>query len=284
MHTISNVLRDAAITLKQYGVSIPDLDSKILLAHYLDVSKEYLIINNDMKLSAEQLKEYSKLINRRGLGEPTSKIIQRREFYGREFIVNNYVLDPRPDSELIIDVVKENFSKDKDIKILDLGTGSGCLIITLLLEFENSLGLGLDISEMAIKVASINAGKYFNDDRLSFVVSNWLQSINISSFDVIISNPPYIPNNQISKLSPEVKNFDPLLALDGGYDGLTCYENIIKQLKETKLNSETLIIMELFSENKDKVIESFITYGVDKDKIEILKDYNNKDRLIFINQ
>ncbi|MAV98439.1 MAG: protein-(glutamine-N5) methyltransferase, release factor-specific [Rhodobiaceae bacterium] len=284
MHTISNVLRDAAITLKQYGVSIPDLDSKILLAHYLDVSKEYLIINNDMKLSAEQLKEYSKLINRRGLGEPTSKIIQRREFYGREFIVNNYVLDPRPDSELIIDVVKENFSKDKDIKILDLGTGSGCLIITLLLEFENSLGLGLDISEMAIKVASINAGKYFNDDRLSFVVSNWLQSINISSFDVIISNPPYIPNNQISKLSPEVKNFDPLLALDGGYDGLTCYENIIKQLKETKLNSETLIIMELFSENKDKVIESFITYGFDKDKIEILKDYNNKDRLIFINQ
>jgi len=284
MHTISNVLRDAAITLKHYGVSIPDLDSKILLAHYLDVSKEYLIINNDMKLSAEQLKEYSKLINRRGLGEPTSKIIQRREFYGREFIVNNYVLDPRPDSELIIDVVKENFSKDKDIKILDLGTGSGCLIITLLLEFENSLGLGLDISEMAIKVASINAGKYFNDDRLSFVVSNWLQSINISSFDVIISNPPYIPNNQISKLSPEVKNFDPLLALDGGYDGLTCYENIIKQLKETKLNSETLIIMELFSENKDKVIESFITYGFDKDKIEILKDYNNKDRLIFINQ
>ena len=284
MHTISNVLRDAAITLKQYGVSIPDLDSKILLAHYLNVSKEYLIINNDIQLSAEQLKEYSKLINRRGLGEPTSKIIQRREFYGREFIVNNYVLDPRPDSELIIDVVKENFSKDKDIKILDLGTGSGCLIITLLLEFENSLGLGLDISEMAIKVASINAGKYFNDDRLSFVVSNWLQSINISSFDVIISNPPYIPNNQISKLSPEVKNFDPLLALDGGYDGLTCYENIIKQLKETKLNSETLIIMELFSENKDKVIESFITYGFDKDKIEILKDYNNKDRLIFINQ
>lgn len=284
MHTISNVLRDAVITLKHYGVSIPDLDSKILLAHYLNVSKEYLIINNDMQLSAEQLKEYSKLINRRGLGEPTSKITQKREFYGREFSVNNYVLDPRPDSELIIDVVKHNFSKDQDIKILDLGTGSGCLIITLLLEFENSRGLGLDISEMAIKVASSNAGKYFNDDRLSLVVSNWLQSLNISSFDVIISNPPYIPNNQISKLSHEVKDFDPLLALDGGRDGLSCYENIIKQLKETKLNSKTLIIMELFSENKDKVIESFIKYGFDKDKIEILKDYNNKDRLIFIKQ
>lgn len=284
MHTISNVLRDAVITLKHYGVSIPDLDSKILLAHYLNVSKEYLIINNDMQLSAEQLKEYSKLINRRGLGEPTSKITQKREFYGREFSVNNYVLDPRPDSELIIDVVKHNFSKDQDIKILDLGTGSGCLIITLLLEFENSRGLGLDISEMAIKVASSNAGKYFNDDRLSLVVSNWLQSLNISSFDVIISNPPYIPNNQISKLSHEVKDFDPLLALDGGRDGLSCYENIIKQLKETKLNSKTLIIMELFSENKNKVIESFIKYGFDKDKIEILKDYNNKDRLIFIKQ
>ena len=284
MQSISNVLRDAVITLKHYGVSIPDLDSKILLAHYLNVSKEYLIINNDMQLSAKQLKEYSKLINRRGLGEPTSKITQKREFYGREFSVNNYVLDPRPDSELIIDVVKQNFSKDQDIKILDLGTGSGCLIITLLLEFENSRGLGLDISEMAIKVASLNAGKYFNDDRLSLVVSNWLQSLNISSFDVIISNPPYIPNNQISKLSPEVKDFDPLLALDGGHDGLSCYENIIKQLKETKLNSKTLIIMEFFSENKDKVIESFIKYGFDKDKIEILKDYNNKDRLIFIKQ
>lgn len=284
MQSISNVLRDAVITLKHYGVSIPDLDSKILLAHYLNVSKEYLIINNDMQLSAEQLKEYSKLINRRGLGEPTSKITQKREFYGREFSVNNYVLDPRPDSELIIDVVKQNFSKDQDIKILDLGTGSGCLIITLLLEFENSRGLGLDISEMAIKVASLNAGKYFNDDRLSLVVSNWLQSLNISSFDVIISNPPYIPNNQISKLSPEVKDFDPLLALDGGHDGLSCYKNIIKQLKETKLNSKTLIIMELFSENKNKVIESFIKYGFDKDKIEILKDYNNKDRLIFIKQ
>ncbi len=284
MHPISNVLKDATNKLKNYGVTMPELDSRILLAHYLKVSKEYLIINHDLKLSSEQLKEYSKYIIRRGQGEPTSKITQTKEFYGREFNVNDFVLDPRPDSELIIDVVKENFAKDEDIKILDLGTGSGCLIITLLLELRNSIGIGLDISEKAIKVASLNAGKYSLDNRLSFVVSDWLESININSFNVIISNPPYIPNNQISDLSPEVKDFDPILALDGGDDGLSCYENILRQLNDNELNLESMIIMEIFSENKNKVIESFIKYGFEKEKIEIRKDYNSKDRLIFIKQ
>ena len=284
MHPISNVLKDAANRLKNYGVTMPELDSRILLAHYLKVSKEYLIINHDQKLSTEQLKEYSKFIIRRGQGEPTSKITQSKEFYGREFIVNDFVLDPRPDSELIIDVVKENFSKDEDIKILDLGTGSGCLIITLLLELGNSRGLGLDISEKAIQVASLNAGKYSLDNRLSLVVSNWLESVNINSFNVIISNPPYIPNNQISELAPEVKDFDPILALDGGDDGLRCYENILSQLNDNELNLKSMIMMELFSENKNKVIESFIKYGFEKEKIEIRKDYNSKDRLILIKQ
>ena len=284
MHPISNVLKDAANRLKNYGVTMPELDSRILLAHYLKVSKEYLIINHDQKLSTEQLKEYSKFIIRRGQGEPTSKITQSKEFYGREFFVNDFVLDPRPDSELIIDVVKENFSKDEDIKILDLGTGSGCLIITLLLELGNSRGLGLDISEKAIQVASLNAGKYSLDNRLSLVVSNWLESVNINSFNVIISNPPYIPNNQISELATEVKDFDPILALDGGDDGLRCYENILSQLNDNELNLKSMIMMELFSKNKNKVIESFIKYGFEKEKIEIRKDYNNKDRLIFIKQ
>ncbi len=284
MHPISTVLKDAANKLKNYGVTMPELDSTILLAHYLKVSKEYLIINHDQKLSTQQLKEYSKFIIRRGQGEPTSKITQSKEFYGREFIVNDFVLDPRPDSELIIDVVKENFSKDEDIKILDLGTGSGCLIITLLLELGNSRGLGLDISEKAIQVASLNAGKYFLDNRLSLVVSNWLESININSFNVIISNPPYIPNNQISELATEVKDFDPILALDGGDDGLSCYENILSQLNDNELNLQSMIVMELFSENKNKVIESFIKYGFEKEKIEIRKDYNKKDRLILIKQ
>ena len=284
MHPISNVLKDATNKLKNYGVTMPELDSRILLAHYLKVSKEYLIINHDLKLSSKQLTEYLKYIIRRGQGEPTSKITQTKEFYGREFNVNDFVLDPRPDSELIVDVVKENFSKDDDIKILDLGTGSGCLIITLLLELRNSIGIGLDISEKAIKVASLNAGKYSLDNRLSFVVSDWLESININSFNVIISNPPYIPNNQISDLSPEVKDFDPILALDGGDDGLSCYENILRQLNDNELNLESMIIMEIFSENKNKVIESFIKYGFEKEKIEIRKDYNSKDRLIFIKQ
>lgn len=284
MHPISNVLKDATNRLKNYGVTMPELDSRILLAYYLNVSKEYLIINHDLKLSSEQLKEYLKYIIRRGQGEPTSKITQTKEFYGREFIVNDFVLDPRPDSELIIDVVKENFSKDEVIKILDLGTGSGCLIITLLLELKNSTGIGLDISEKAIKVASLNAGKYSLDNRLSFVVSNWLEAININSFNVIISNPPYIPNNQILELSPEVKDFDPILALDGGDDGLSCYENILRQLNDNELNLQSMIIMEIFSENKNKVIESFIKYGFEKEKIEIRKDYNSKDRLIFIKQ
>lgn len=284
MHPISTVLKDAANKLKDYGVTMPELDSTILLAHYLKVSKEYLIINHNQKLSTQQLKEYSKFIIRRGQGEPTSKITQSKEFYGREFIVNDFVLDPRPDSELIIDVVKENFSKDEDIKILDLGTGSGCLIITLLLELGNSRGLGLDISEKAIQVASLNAGKYFLDNRLSLVVSNWLESININSFNVIISNPPYIPNNQISELATEVKDFDPILALDGGDDGLSCYENILSQLNDNELNLQSMIVMELFSENKNKVIESCIKYGFGKEKIEIRKDYNKKDRLILIKQ
>jgi len=179
---------------------------------------------------------YKNLKTRRLAGEPLSKILGLKEFWGLEFQVNEYVLDPRPDTETLIEAVLDYVGgrKSETLKILDLGTGTGCVPISLLSELPNATAMAIDISDEALDVARQNVQKH-NDqhdisDRIEFRKGSWFEGLEGQNFDIITSNPPYIPDSDIENLSKEVKNHDPVLALSGGDSGLEAYNKIFSSL------------------------------------------------------
>ena len=178
----------------------------------------------EVAVSDEQLNSF---ISRRLAGEPVAKIISKKGFWKDEFIVSKDVLDPRPDSETLIEAVLEKFpDKTKALRILDLGTGSGCLLISLLGEYKNATGIGIDISEKALAIANKNKG----NKKAEFMQRDMRQDLSdLGQFDIMIANPPYIPTAEIQTLEQDVKDYDPLLALDGGTDGLDFYHALTKQ-------------------------------------------------------
>lgn len=199
--------------LTDIGVDYPSLEARWILEEYPNISEEKM---ND-------------IITRRARGEPLSRIFGWREFYGRRFDVNEFTLDPRPDSETLIEaVLKYNGSKNS---ILDMGTGTGCLIITLLCKIENAQGAAVDISRDVFDIVQRNAERHDCLSRLQLIHSNWFEHVT-GMFDVIISNPPYIRSDVIPSLDESVKNFDPILALDGGKSGIEPYKKLLSDGKK----------------------------------------------------
>jgi release factor glutamine methyltransferase len=239
------------------------LDCRILLGYCLNLSKEQIIFNPNQILTPNQMDDFFSLIKRRSNREPVSHIIGKREFFGKDFVVNSSVLDPRADSETLIEAVLGHITnREKKIEILELGVGSGCLILTLLKIFQNAVGVGIDISEDALDVANQNSATDNLSKRCKFIQSDWYQSLNDNQkFDLIISNPPYIETGQINFLQNEVKNYEPLIALDGGFKGLDCYykiaENVINFLKP-----DAIIILEIGQNQENSVIEIFVSCGL----------------------
>lgn len=231
MISYSKLLNDGRNILKSKNIDSYVLDARILLEHAANISHEQLIFLYENDISEDILQNYQNFINQRASYKPISQIIGYKEFYGRDFKINNNVLTPRPETELIIDIAKEYFPSNENIKILDLGTGSGCIIITLLLEFENSTGYAIDLSLQALDIAKYNAHKFNVNNRLSIQEGNWFNNLNEYDFDLIVSNPPYIKNNDVYILDKDVSIHEPHLALFGGEYGLSPYEIIIPQLK-----------------------------------------------------
>ena len=187
-------------------------------------------------------------MSRRLTGEPLSKILGVKEFWGLELEVNQHVLDPRPDTETLIEAVlawvdREGL-RDAPLNIVDLGTGSGCIPITLLSELPNATATAVDISVEALEVAKQNAQKHKMSSRIDFHQGSWFEGLEGQDFDILTSNPPYIPESDIENLSREVKNHDPILALSGGNDGLDEYKKIIFGLKD-KLNGNNRAFLEM---------------------------------------
>ncbi len=207
-----------------------DIDARIIIEERTDYSWSDIISKPDSIITDKQRRNIMSDVEQRVAGKPLSRIYGKREFWGLEFIIDENTLDPRPDTELIIELALKHFPKYRAIKILDLGTGSGCILISLLSEFPNATGYGVDLSFGAVKYASINAKNHNIDSRISFICSSWLDSIS-GKFDLIVSNPPYIKNQIVPTLSKEVRNHDPILSLDGGKDGLTPYKIIFPKLK-----------------------------------------------------
>ena len=210
----------------------PNLDSELILAKTLNTTREDLLINFDKKITTEQFNLYRYYLSQRAKNKPIAYILGEKYFWKSNFFVNKEVLIPRPDTEIIIEECQKKFHKNSSIRILDIGTGSGCILLSLLKEFKLSSGIGIDVSNNAIKVAKINAKLQQLKNRVNFIKSN-IDNYQSSNYDLIVSNPPYIKKLKINSLSEDVKDFEPKVALDGGISGKQLIEKVVK--KSTKL-------------------------------------------------
>ena len=250
------------------GIETPELDARLVLKEVLSFDDKDLILKENLDISEELTKKIFAIEARRLKGEPISKIFKKRDFYKSTFIISNDVLDPRPETELIVEIANDFIKKNKVKNILDLGTGSGCILLSVLKENKMINGLGIDLSEEAIKIAQKNSKKLQLDNQSNFLISNWMSSINFR-YDIVVSNPPYIASNDIKKLAEDVKSYDPLLSLDGGDDGLNCYRAIAKDLKRV-INKNAIIIVEIGYNQSISVIEIF-----KKNDFKLIKKYND---------
>ncbi|MGO9546918.1 MAG: peptide chain release factor N(5)-glutamine methyltransferase [Rhodomicrobium sp.] len=246
--TLGGAIRSLSGLFRQAGLVSPQLDARLLAAEACGYAPEDSILKRDAALCEGDSERISKFAARRLAGEPVSRIVGRREFWGLPFRISPDTLDPRPETELLVETVlgyaKSVGRAGNPLRILDLGTGSGCILAALLTELPLSTGTGLDRSEAALAVAMDNLSHLGLLDRASFLCSSWISAIGGRQFDVIVSNPPYIAPSEIRQLEVEVRTYDPYLALDGGKDGLEAYRTIIPQAF-TALREGGLLVLEI---------------------------------------
>jgi release factor glutamine methyltransferase len=228
--TVGEALARAASQLQRAGIDQPGNDARRLAAAVLGLSAAQLISQPERQLSPQQLARLERCIARRRNREPVSRILGEREFYGRSFAISPATLDPRPDSETLIEAALERVFREgwgaAPLRILDVGTGSGCLLLTLLCELPNAVGIGTDISDAALEVARSNARRLGVERRAQWMVGDALAGIS-GRFELLVSNPPYVRSGDIAGLEAEVRCFDPWSALDGGADGLDIVRRLI---------------------------------------------------------
>ena len=241
----------------QAGIDTPDLDARMILEQRIDLSLSDIIARPHHILSEAHAAQIQKDTQERLSGKPVSRIFGEREFWGRAFKISNETLDPRPDSETLIEAVIDVCGERSPRHILDLGTGSGCLLITLLTEYKDAQGVGIDLSADAVRTAQSNAEALGVADRAQFLQGSWYKPLEAAtnipkSFDLVISNPPYITNQIIPTLSEEVQKYDPILALDGGGDGLQAYKEILLGLQKC-VSKSAGIFLEIGFDQKSSV-------------------------------
>ena len=269
---LQRVLADTAFKLSHSGIESAARDARVLTAYALEVPISDLSLKINDKVSSNIISKLEKLILRRINREPISKILGRREFWGRTFSINKNVLDPRGDTETLIDYVIE-----KPVKtVLELGTGSGVIAVTLACAWKEVQVTAVDISEDALLLAQINAEKFNVENKIQFLKSDWFENVE-GIFDMIISNPPYIGWVEQDKISAEVKKYDPEIALFAGYDGFDAYKKIIPSLSKF-LNKEGLVVLEIGASQSSQVKDILSSSGFFD--VEIVKDLSGKDRAV----
>ena len=273
---LSELQKKITKILAEGGIETNSLDARIILREIFNFDEKELILNSDLILSESKISKVQKIITRRLNFEPVSKIFGKRDFYNSTFSISDDVLDPRPETENIVEIAN-NFILEKGYEsFIDLGTGSGCIILSILKENKNLTAVGVDISIDAINIAKKNSKDMNLEKRSSFLVSNWLSSV-YNSYDLIISNPPYIPSDEIITLSKTVKNFDPLISLDGGQDGLKCYKEIAQDINRV-INKNGRVILEIGYNQAHDVIKIF--ESKEFKLLKIYKDINGLNRIL----
>ena len=273
---IENILNEGINILQKNKIANPQLDSEILLSNSIKRDKKHIILNPQEILDSEQLGKFKSLIERRKKGEPIAYLINKKEFWKDEFFVNKDVLIPRPDSELIIEQVLKIYSKDVQLQVLDIGTGSGCILLSILKERSNFYGTGIDISKKSINVSKFNAKQLNLTNRVKFFHSS-VDNFNKGKYDMIVSNPPYIEQLSLKYLEKDVVNFEPKLALSGGFDGFSKIRKVINKAS-ILIKKNGKFILEIGFNQKNKVIKILKEEGFYVNKA--IKDYGNNDRCI----
>ena len=222
---LENLIKEGSKSLKEKNINSYILDAELLLSDVMGTSKEFLLLNGDLNISQKKVEKYKKLIERRVQKEPIAYIVGKKEFWSHDFIVNSSTLIPRPETELMLYKLVKNF-KNKKINILDIGTGSGCILLSLLKELKKSKGVGIDISNLAVKTAIRNS-KVLNLIQRSRFITCDVNKFNFGKYDLVVSNPPYIPTRDMKNLSQDITNFEPYIALNGGKDGLDLVKKVI---------------------------------------------------------
>lgn len=272
--TLLNILNWTQDYFAKNDIENPRLEAEILLAHSLGLNRVQLYVQFDRPLAEKERDDYKKLIKRRINQEPVAYIVGDKEFYSRKFFVSPAVLIPRPETELLVEISLELFpDREKKLKILDIGTGSGVLAITLQKEFPFSLVTGIDISEPALKMAQKNAENL--KASVQFEKKDLFENLDFSELDLIVSNPPYVDEKEMEKLPLTIKNYEPEIALRGGKDGLDFYKRIA-QLAPSFLKKEGFLILEIGNTQAASVLSLFQDWPF----LQIRKDYFGQDRIL----
>ncbi len=272
---ILKLLNTGSEELRVKNIFSHRIDSEILLSNVLNKKREELLINLDEKVSINKTKKFQKIIFRRSLKEPVAYILKKKEFWSKNFIVNKNVLIPRPETELMVEKIV-NIFEEKDIFILDIGTGTGCILLSILSELKCAKGLGVDISSRAIEIAKKNLQKLKLPNKIKFDVKS-LNEIYGYKFDLIVSNPPYIMSKDIKNLEEDIKKFEPKLALDGGNDGLDVIKKVIYKSKSI-LKIKGMLALEIGNE-QFKNVSKILSKNNYRIKY-LIKDFNENIRCV----
>lgn len=276
--TVGAAWRAVRDRLRASGNDNAALDARLLAAEAFGLDSAGLIAREFEIATDTAVDRLNALARRRSGGEPIARILGRQEFHGLQFAIDRATLVPRPETELLVDLAVEALSARDEPRILDLGTGSGCIAISILFQIRNATAVGVDIARDALSVARSNAARHGVADRLDLRAGNWFEAVGPDEFfDLIVSNPPYIESSEIPRLEPEVREHDPLAALDGGADGLDAYRIIVGRAA-SHLRPDGVLLLEVGASQAEAV--AGLAKSAGHDNVGVHKDIAGHDRAI----
>ena len=273
---INLAINQGSKTLSKMFISNPQLDSELLMAKIINKDRNYILLNSNTYLNRNDLINFYSLIKQRSLGKPIAYLTNKKNFWNSEFFITKDTLIPRPDTELLVENVLRLTKQKNKINILDIGVGSGCILLSILKERNNFYGTGIDISKNCLNICKINAINLKVNSRLKLYKSD-VDKFNLGKYDLIVSNPPYIKSSNLKYLDRDVAKFEPRLALDGGLDGLSEIRKVIKKSSEL-IKKNGKLVLEIGFDQKNKVINLLNKEGFYINSAQ--KDLANNDRCI----